>query len=625
MHPSRTSLSMIVTFVAAAAIHAPSASAATPTSAAAPQLPHGVHRAKNGRYWKDVCDHDLARHCHSRRLLAEAYRPGDRLVALDHAAAEGRERAVPAGNPPQGPIPGSMTPTDLLAAYSIPPSSKAGGQIVAIVDLPFSNAYEDLSTYRSAFGLPKLPRCTSNGGLPDGRTPCFAVVDEDGNPNPTNVTDGGDADGETSLDMDMVSAACPDCSILFVAMTAVTDGNPADQDFVQSAQTAGRLGAVATSISWGGPEGLGGGGPDPTGYTTPGHLVVASSGDTGYLMEDDTMGGGVSPQYPSSAPDVLGVGGTNLTALGNGQYTQTVWNDEEGATTSGCSTEYPMPAFQKAYGASKFGPCTQRATTDVSAAAEFTPAGASASGGIASYQSVYGGWVWTTGTSAAAPIVAATFVRLGIAVQVSNDFGFVYRNASAFGNVTMGSNDNDGLCVPAGNVLCTAGPGWNGPTGVGAPTGLLATLAGQPSPPPPVGADAGTPSGSDAGTILEADAGADAGTDDSPQEDAATDASPEPTVDAAVDSASMTPTPYPTSTGSGGGSGLVLPPSSSSSSETTDRTGTGSGGPGAGGCTATSKRPTEGAGLWAVGLAALLATGRRRRPGRSVSRFPRRA
>jgi hypothetical protein len=484
-----------------------------------------------------------------------------------------------------------MAPSDILTAYTIPASSKASGQIVAIVDLPDTNAYSDLSTYRSQFGLPPLPQCS---GLPDGTTPCFAVVDENGNLNPSGQ-DGGEADLETSLDMEMISATCPDCSILFVAMTdAALDNGPTDQDFLTSVATAANLGAVATSISFGGAETPGGG--DPTGYTTPGHLVFASSGDTGYLLEGTPAneGGGTSPSYPASCPDVLGVGGTNLIAQGGGAYTEQVWNDESGAASSGCSTEYQMPSYQLAYGASKFGPCTNRASTDLSAAAQFTPANG-AGGGIAIYVSS-NGWTSVVGTSAASPIVASAFVRLGIAAQVSNNFGFVYTNAAAFNNVTVGSNDNDGLCQPAGNVLCTAGPGWNGPTGIGTPSGRLAAYGATPAA-----------SSDDAGAA--ADAAADAG----PADDAGLSMG-DPTQSPAEDSGPATPTPapYPTSTGNGNGSGSAGSGFVSGAPAVPNHESFGPSG-GSGGCEAApSSSPVGGAATWLLAAVALLATRRRR-------------
>src|SRR6202035_4348507 len=146
-----------------------------------------------------------------------------------------------------------------------------------------------------------------------------------------------------------------------------------------------------------------------------------------------------------------GVGGTTLSGPGQ----EVVWNDgSQGAGGSGRSTVIPMPAFQTAFGASKFTGCSMRASSDVSAAA-----GTSSNvGGIAEYYTPNGGWSVVVGTSAATPIVAAVFTRLGLTEAISNDLGFIYKNISAFNDVTSGNN---GTCS---NIQCTAGPGWDGPT-----------------------------------------------------------------------------------------------------------------------------------------------------------------
>jgi hypothetical protein len=323
----------------------PAAAANPPGSTAVAALPHGIHLGRNGRYYEDVCDHDETFYCLAKRLLPPSYRPGD---PTPQKGGGGTTTTPPSG---------TMAPADVLAAYSIPTSSAAGGKIVAIEDMPYTTALADVNVYRTQFGIPPLTQCS---GAPTGTSPCFAVVDENGNLNPT-LSDGGSADTETSLDMDMISAACSDCSILLVEFTA--SQGPTDTDFVTGAKTAASLGAVATSISWGGEEG----GNDPTGYTQPGKmLVLAASGDSGYLQENGQAvgrfvplkggggggGGGGTPGYPASSPDVLGVGGTNLEAGSGGAYTEVVWDDSSGATTSGCSTEFATPTFQTTFLAS---------------------------------------------------------------------------------------------------------------------------------------------------------------------------------------------------------------------------------------------------------------------------------
>jgi hypothetical protein len=399
-------------------------------------LPPGLHLTPGGRYYQDVCDHSLPRHCVAERLLPASFRVGQKV------------------QPEDMPAPGALTPADVVAAYQIPATASANGQIVATLVTADSHAYADLAVYRQTFGLPSLPLCP--GGLPSGTTPCFAQVDESGTP--VDQSDAGDAgdsintDGNTAIQLDMISAGCPDCSILAVQMTTVSD-----TDFVTSTQTASRLGAVAIDIDWGGAESASG---DPTGYTTPGHLVLVANSDVGYTQP---------ASYPTSAPDVLGVGATTLTRSGCA-YTETVWNEGigNGTTGSGCSGEFGMPAFQVAYGAANFGHCgnspAARATSDVSVAGEFVSGGQTQ--GVAIYDQ---GWSVSLGTGVASPLLAGILVRLGVAGAISSDLGFVYEHASAFNDITSGNDDvGSATCTDA---VCVAGVGWDGPTGVGTPNG----------------------------------------------------------------------------------------------------------------------------------------------------------
>jgi MYXO-CTERM domain-containing protein len=382
-----------------------------------------------------------------------------------------------------------MSPTDVLSAYDIPSSASANGKIVAILDSPDSNALDDLAAYRQNYGLAPMQRCA---GMPTGSgTPCFAQVAEDGGAS-TGGDSGEDGDAETSLDMDMISAACPDCSILLVEI-GDTNGDFSDQDFVTGAKTASRLGASAVSISIGGPEGAGPdgqGGMDPIGYTTPGHLVLAASGDFGYDLVDE--GAGVeTPSYPASAPDILSVGGTMLFNSGSGTYSEAVWNDAkfgggfstgqngQDVTTSGCSTEFSAPSWQDS--ALTGTGCANRATADVSAAAAFVYAGQLAD--IPVYQQ---GWAAVEGTSASSPMVAAILTRLGLTDAISANLGWPYANATGFHDLGSTSypsdpqgSDTDSPDPSSCGKLCTVAAGWDGPSGVGTPNGTkLAQLGG---------------------------------------------------------------------------------------------------------------------------------------------------
>ena len=487
--------------LSAALFLVPMTLAAGPTAHAAPRgvaitgatpllgagmLTPGVHARRDGRYTVDNCDHSKSHYCFSKTLLPSEWQPGQPIPSR-----------VREGGGGGGLTPGGMGPSDVITAYQIPSNANANGKIVAILDSADSFAYSDLTEYRATYGLPALPKCS---GLPTGTSPCFAQVSQSGGAS-SGQDSGQDGDAETSLDMDMVSAACPDCSILLVEI-GDTQGDFSDNDFVEGAQTAANLGAVAISISIGGPEGAGAtgqGGQDPTGYTTAGHLVLAASGDFGYDLIDEGANIG-TPSYPASAPDVLAVGGTTLFSSGS-SYDEAVWNDGtfatnqngQDVTTSGCSTEFGALSWQTA-SLSGTG-CANRATADVSAAAAFVSGGQLAD--IAVYVQ---GWTAVEGTSASSPLMAGMLTRLGLAEIISNNLGWPYSNPTGWNDLgstaypvdSSGSSTDSNKPSSCGK-LCSVATGWDGPSGLGTPNGaILASLAGLPQPPP--GVDAGSPS-----------------------------------------------------------------------------------------------------------------------------------
>ncbi len=454
-------------------------------------LPDGIHDAGGGRYTRDLCDHKKHGYCLTRVLMPESWKPGD----PNPYGPQGIRREA---NPPAG----SMGPSDIMTAYNIPASTAANGKIVAILDMYDSHAWDDLNVYRTAYGIPALPQCTGN---PTGSLPaCFLQVAQDGSP--ASGWDSGDSnDTETSLDMDMVSAACPDCSILVVNFSEFDD-----QDLFASVATATSMGASAVTISWGYLEGYGGAGGaagrDPIGnyYTKPGTLVLAAAGDDGYLLVNNPWSPSQrTPSYPSSAPDILAIGGTNLFSLGNSKYDEAVWNDLEGVgqmdvTTSGCSTEFSALAWQ-ATALAGTG-CTMRATADTAAAAAFTSGGVLTD--IACYEAGYG-FSGVEGTSASSPMTAAILTRLNLTDTISSNLGWAYANPGGFRDLGStsypvdpnGSNTDSIAKHPTCGTLCIAGPGWDGPSGMGTPNGqALWTLSNGGTV--DAGFDAGWDSGS---------------------------------------------------------------------------------------------------------------------------------
>jgi hypothetical protein len=321
--------------------------------------------------------------------------------------------------------PAGFGPADLVDAYNLP--SAGAGQTVAIVDaFDNPNAEADLAVYRQQYGLP--PCTTANG--------CFRKIDQRGGtgyPPP----DAGWA-GEIALDIDMVSAICPSCDILLVE---------ADDNFTDNLGTAVNQavaqGAKYVSNSYSGGEGSDEGQADDAYFHHPGVAVVASSGDDGY---------GVG--YPAASPYVTAVGGTSLVKDDSARgWSESTWS----GAGSGCSAFEAKPSFQQDTG------CAHRTVADVSAVADPDT-------GVAVYN---GGWHVYGGTSVSSPIIASVYALGGTPAAGSEPNSYPYDHTSDLNDVTSGAN---GDCDPA--YLCTAGDGYDGPTGLGTPDGVAAFRSG---------------------------------------------------------------------------------------------------------------------------------------------------
>jgi hypothetical protein len=337
--------------------------------------------------------------------------------------------------------PSGFGPTNLQSAYALPSSSAGSGQRVYIVDAyDDPNAASDLSAYRSQFGL---PACTTANG-------CFQKLNQNGATSPLPT---GDQDwaGEISLDLDMVSAVCPNCGITLI------EANDASDNLFTAVKEAATLGAKFVSMSWGGPEGGTESSYDSTYFKSSGVVYTASTGDGAYSA-------GVI--YPATSVDTVAVGGTALKTASNSRgWTESVWktSSSEG-TGSGCSSDEAKPAWQSIISSST---CSKRADSDVSAVAD--PAT-----GVAVYQTYGGsGWAVYGGTSAAAPIIASTYALAGAPASSDKPGSFPYAHTGNLNDVTSGNN---GSCSPS--LLCTAAAGWDGPTGLGTPNGIAAFTSG---------------------------------------------------------------------------------------------------------------------------------------------------
>lgn len=335
-------------------------------------------------------------------------------------------------------LPYGYGPADLRAAYSLP-SAGGSGQTVAIVDAyddPTAGA--DLAVYRATYGL---PACTSASG-------CFTKVNEEGQQGSYPVSaEGSGWQAEESLDLDLVSAACPGCRILLVEASTSSDA-----DLGAAENTAASLGATEISNSYGGDEGFSML-PYMADYSHPGVAITAATGDTGFRV----------PSFPAVAPTVIAVSGTTLTrdASAPRGFDETAWYD----AGSGCSAWVAKPAWQTAV-----PDCPGRVTGDVSAAALTDQYG------WALYTSTDSndgsGWLDGAGTSASSPIIAGIIGLAGNPAALP-DASYLYSHASGLYDITSGYNGYAGFDC-GGDNLCNAQPGYDGPTGLGTPDGISA-------------------------------------------------------------------------------------------------------------------------------------------------------
>jgi PKD repeat protein len=308
---------------------------------------------------------------------------------------------------------------------------------VAVVDAyDDAGAQADLAAYRSAYGLPP---CTASNG-------CFEKVNQRGAAAPLPVSD-PEWEQEESLDLDAVSAVCPNCHIILVEANSATL-----TDLQAAMSTAAAMGANQISDSWSATSSSVLSGT----YTFPHVATVAASGDIGYP-------GAGTDNYPAAFPGVTAAGGTTLTAA---TASSDVRGFSEGAWSlsgaygggSGCDLHVAKPAYQTDIG------CTGRSYSDLSADADPTT-------GLIVYDSGNGGWMVLGGTSLATPIIASYYAITGV---TSASPRWAYTDSGRLNDVVSGSN---GACATNILYICNAGVGYDGPTGAGSISGTVVTGA----------------------------------------------------------------------------------------------------------------------------------------------------
>jgi subtilase family serine protease len=338
----------------------------------------------------------------------------------------------PSGTPQANVVPTGYGPADFRAAYGLPALSGASPAPTIAVVIAYDNprAEQDLAVYSNTFGL---PACTTANG-------CFKKVNQTGGTKYPKADAGWAL--ESSLDVQVVHATCPNCKILLVEastnsfsnLLAAEDYATANAQIINNSWGAGEF-SSETSAAYDGH------------FNRPGRAITVSSGDNGF-----------GAQYPAASQYVTAVGGTSLQVdtISSARVSETAWS----GAGSGCSAYEPKPSWQAGLSA-----CPRRLIADVSAVADPNT-------GAAVYDSTpyctvgrafcTSGWYQVGGTSLAAPLIAGVYGLAGNGATAS----FSYTNSGSLFDVMSGSN---GSC--AGSYLCTAGAGYDGPTGLGTPNG----------------------------------------------------------------------------------------------------------------------------------------------------------
>jgi hypothetical protein len=474
-----------------------------------------------------------AAHAFSPRAEARARRAAQSAPSTTSSGAPFAQ-AVPAtgapATPAAEPADSWVEPAELHSAYGLPEDSPpaAGTQTIALVDAYNDlHAEADLRVYDEAL---HLPPCTTKNG-------CFKQVNQNGSEETSSLpfpasqqaleneeavckgTRAGDKEAaceeveeaagwgvEISTDLDVAHSVCENCRIGLVeaASAGYLDLEAAERTAERPASEHG-VGATEISNSWGGEE------PpiESEAFNRPGLVITAAAGDFGYRNWTQAEAAQAHHEpyysgadYPASSPHVVAVGGTKLTLEKGIRVNESVWNEDpnpsggdSGAGGGGCSTYFNAPAWQQAVPDwSEVGCGSKRAVADVAADGDpYT--------GVLVYDSTESekDFIVIGGTSVASPIVAATFALAGGAQGVEYPAQTLYSHLGTAGlhDIVEGGN---GRCVDlyssgcsgsmspssarypfdcgSGVLICNAGPGYDGPTGVGTPNGVGAFQPG---------------------------------------------------------------------------------------------------------------------------------------------------
>ena len=365
-------------------------------------------------------------------------------------------------------------PCDLVSAYNLKNSIGLPGGLVAVVNY-YKDPYiaSDLAMYRQTFGMKACPQNS-----------CFYQVNEHGGSN-GDVKDNPVSAVEWTVDVDMISANCPNCKIVLVEAKSVDPKDLEAAEYTAATRVIGGSHVVAIDNSWYlvpsySPS-------DPSfvrAFVHPHIAMTANAGDHGY--------GVTSPAQLNTVTAAVGTSLRPCTSCTPREWTETVWNDTCGpdgcATGSGCSDVIAAPTWQAAIeSVYDLKGCHKRVVGDIAYDADPET-------GVAIY-CTYGEpdstpctkdhWPVYGGTSVSAPAIAALYALaaskkrlpdIPAEVAYENVIRYGYSSKeSAFYNIRKGNNIINGGPSCSGSLywLCHAEPGsYSAPAGVGSPNGI---------------------------------------------------------------------------------------------------------------------------------------------------------
>ena len=304
-------------------------------------------------------------------------------------------------------------------------------------------------------GLPSIQSCTLSQLTGSPSSPCFTKVNQTGGTSPLPSANSGWSN-EIDLDLQAASAVCPMCSLLLLEASSSSFSNLGTAATTASntphvlaiSNSFGTQGDVAESAY-----------PAWNNAAKTGIAVLAAAGDWGY-----------GTSFPASSTNVIGVGGTTLavSSTTGARTGETAWS----STGSGCSSYNAAPSWQtnspiwQAQNLSG-NPCgSMKAVSDLSADAD-PYSGLQV---YTTYSGVTNWWIFG-GTSLATPIMSALYAMQG-GYSSEPAGAYAWASTTPYYDVQSGSN---GTCSPS--IMCNAGTGWDGPTGLGS----IATVTAPPT------------------------------------------------------------------------------------------------------------------------------------------------